>query len=120
MKKEIAELWVKALRDGSYEQAAGRLRKVASDQSITRYCCLGVLCDLYLKETDKGEWIGEVFKIDRTDASNVVLPHQVEYWAGMRTRDGSFAARKNLMIMNDSGASFNEIANTIEKYQEKL
>lgn len=45
MKKEIADRWVAALESGEYKQGQRRLR--CNDE----YCSLGVLCDLYSKET---------------------------------------------------------------------
>ena len=50
MKTEIATLWTQALLSGDYSQAQKQLRK---DDS---FCCLGVLCDLFKKETKTGEW----------------------------------------------------------------
>jgi len=44
MNKRIKKLWVSALRSGKYKQG----QEQTKDQ--TRYCCLGVLCDLYAKE----------------------------------------------------------------------
>jgi hypothetical protein len=44
MNKEIADKWIEALRSGEYEQG------IASLQSGGRFCCLGVLCDLAIKE----------------------------------------------------------------------
>ena len=50
MKKRVKKLWVEALRSGGYKQGRKRLRYGDT------YCCLGVLCDLYRKETGEGKW----------------------------------------------------------------
>lgn len=45
MKKEIADKWIAALESGEYKQGQNVLR---SDDGF--YCCLGVLCELAVKE----------------------------------------------------------------------
>jgi hypothetical protein len=42
MKAELKQKWVKALRSGLYEQGKGRLKSLDD-----RFCCLGVLADVY-------------------------------------------------------------------------
>lgn len=107
MKKDIKKLWVKALRSGKYKQGRGELKTVKG-----RYCCLGVLTDLYCKkykknfqETKKGH--GEL------------LSDKVQAWAGLRCPDATVETReglmKNLSDLNDSGTRFKTIANYIEK-----
>lgn len=116
MKKEVADAWIKALRDGPYQQTVSRLRKVDHAEKVRGHCCLGVLCDLYLKETGQGEWIDNTFKIGGHDLSSTTLPTTVMNWAGMRSHSGNFGGLgKSLMHMNDSGASFKTIADAIEK-----
>jgi len=51
MNKRIKSKWLKALRSGKYEQGKYNLR-----DSENKYCCLGVLCDIYAKENKK-RWI---------------------------------------------------------------
>ena len=46
MNPQIKQKWVDALRSGEYQQTKGRLRKE------DKFCCLGVLCDLYGKENN--------------------------------------------------------------------
>lgn len=43
MNPEIKTKWVEALRSGKYKQGKKSLRSREGD----KYCCLGVLCDLY-------------------------------------------------------------------------
>ena len=51
MNRQIKDKWITALRSGEYNQDSdgGYLK------TCDGYCCLGVLCDLYVKETGK-EW----------------------------------------------------------------
>lgn len=51
MHKEWADKWVAALRSGEYKQGFGELK--ANNNS---FCCLGVLCDIVVKETDSIKW----------------------------------------------------------------
>ena len=46
MNPEVKQKWIDALRSGKYEQGSEKLR------SVSGYCCLGVLCDLYAQEHD--------------------------------------------------------------------
>lgn len=55
MNPEVKAEWVAALRSGDYEQGKSWLRKAGVD-SVQRYCCLGVLCDLSANKGE-GEWI---------------------------------------------------------------
>ncbi len=57
MNQEIKEKWVAALESGEYQQA----RKCLNDG--TGFCCLGVLTDLFIKETKQGKWIPNVVEI---------------------------------------------------------
>lgn len=41
MKAELKQRWLNALRSGNYQQGSGYLNRQE------RYCCLGVLCDVY-------------------------------------------------------------------------
>jgi hypothetical protein len=122
MNKEVAEKWIEALRSEKYSQTAGFLHNPHENS----FCCLGVLCDLYHKETGKGEWgdqgwkfIGENY--DYSDTSSTSLPPSVMRWAGIKYRNGSIeSTNSSLMFMNDSGIPFKKIAEKIEMYQEEL
>lgn len=76
MNVEIKEKWLNALKSGEYEKRTGYLRK------DNQFCCLGVLCDLYNKETGKGKWRKNNFYL-RLDNSSVILPTEVYQWAGL-------------------------------------
>lgn len=122
MKPEIKQKWIEALLSGEYKQANGVLRK------DTNFCCLGVLCDLYRKDTGKGQWeLGDnssfyfVCDIFRDDS---VLPLKVQDWAGMNSNNGLYNLKKDkndfaenaLSSDNDNGRDFIYIAERIKEH----
>lgn len=117
MKYNVMKKWVKALRSGKYKQTQGALKHSDS------YCCLGVLCEI----SNLGEFEGPTY-VTPTDENYVSLPRPVMEYAGMeKTAGGESSFRcevshrpKNLLQMNDSGKTFKEIADTIEKNYKKL
>lgn len=102
--EERRERWAKALESGEYAQTKSRLR------DSTGYCCLGVACDLYGKETGE-EWqplvISKkyVFMGARTS-----LPEEVQDWLGLRDVNGVISPDLTLVHLNDTGSTFAEIA----------
>jgi len=117
--KEAIEEWVEALRSGQYEQGVHHLRN--KDET---YCCLGVVCDLF-KEEVGGEWKEEdnmrnnyTFNIPKSKISyygDEYMPDTVVKYLGL---DEDFL-NDTLTEMNDSGRSFEEIADKIEKELNK-
>jgi hypothetical protein len=71
MDQIVKEKWITALESGEYKQCTGQLSHDGG------YCCLGVLTDLYLKETG-GEW--DMNDILRDDGG---LGSKVREWAGI-------------------------------------
>lgn len=81
---EQKTIWLNALRSGKYLQGKGQLQF----EGINSYCCLGVF--------------QEVCSIENRDGC--YLPHKVI----------PDSIQIDLATMNDSGKSFEEIANYIE------
>lgn len=115
MKKEIAMQWVAALRSGEYRQGAGQLR-TAHDT----FCCLGVLCNLHAQAHPE-----IAAKQDAPKAymgNTAVLPTHVRDWAELVHWDPrvpgctAMASPVALSHLNDTGATFNEIADLIEQH----
>ena len=116
MKPEIKEMWVNALPN--YKQG----KKCLRDQD-DKFCCLGVLCDLYVKETGKAEWDDDSHTILGCEQ---LLPHDVVEWAGLDNENPFYidpehleAAEDNevyLTVLNDRGYTFEEIKQVISKY----
>jgi len=53
MDARVKKMWVEALRSGKWRKAKGQLRK-----STNYRCCLGVLDEVYMEDTDRGAWMG--------------------------------------------------------------
>jgi hypothetical protein len=106
--------WIAALRSGEFTQSRMALREqVRRGTDDMRYCCLGVACEIYRRETGDGEWHGQGFAV--TD--NVVrayLPLVVAEWLGTDTNPkllGDKATKWNDTL----NQSFGVIADAIEK-----
>jgi hypothetical protein len=110
----IKEKWVKALRSGEYKQGKGILR--AGEAS---FCCLGVLCDLYGRDTGE-EWKGGGCEDDDCEeyamsGATALLPVDVQDWAGLGDED-PLVKEHTLSEWNDSqGRDFAAIADLIEE-----
>jgi hypothetical protein len=106
MKPEIKAQWLAALRSGDYQQ--GRSLLHYEDRCEDQFCCLGVLCDLYAKDTgNTWERHGSVCTMHGLDG---MLPPQVQVWAGLE-----YADPMGLAGRNDDGATFEELAAIIEE-----
>lgn len=117
MKKDIAKLWIKALRSGKYKKGTGRLRSISGD----KFCCLGVLCNLHAQAHPEAaatqEYPGRYF------GSSSHLPTNVKNWAGMKTIHGgiyTLGLTTSLSAKNDTGTSFRILANLIEKHVDVI
>lgn len=111
MKKEIKKKWLRALRSGRYKQGKDYLHK------NNKFCCLGVLCDLYAKEK-KVKWRKKVFGECSIDYSTLYLPDTVQKWAGLEDGNPEIETDESvtsLSVLNDNKTPFREIANIIEK-----
>lgn len=103
MHNDIKKQWVKALRSGEYVQGNGCLK-----DSQNKYCCLGVLTDIYNKAHNK--------KNRGYKNRNQVLADNVKKWAGLAHDNPSYNCEfgSSLAEINDNGRSFNFIADIIE------
>lgn len=111
MNKEIKEKWLDALRSGEYEKGKYALRRA------DKYCCLGVLCDLYIKEHDGARWatgVGLGNDVYYLQGFSNMLPHAVVNWAGL---DSSAPVVKDrpLSMENDSSDTFDSVIKMIEE-----
>lgn len=115
MIESVKQLWLKALRSGKYKQGRNNLR------TEDEFCCLGVLCDLYQKETGQGSWEEDIAErkrfLDGTgDDSLKVLPAGVKDWAGVAVGNPDvFGGEDSCAGLNDNGEDFLYIANAIEE-----
>lgn len=95
--------WIAALRSGEFEQMRGSLRFTESTGE-NFYCCLGVACVLR----------GEPF-LDNKETSWTLKPGLNERNLGMVIPGLTEAEADTLATMNDSGTTFPEIADYIER-----
>lgn len=129
MKPEIKQKWIEALRSGEYSQTEGKLH------TPDGFCCLGVLTDLYLKETNQ-QWefhekTGDITSDDyyTFEETDDFLPKSVSDWAGLNTNcpevmtengdfdeesDGDEYLSRELSDLNDNGYNFESIAELIQ------
>ena len=138
MKPEIKKRWIEALLSGEYKQGNGYLRKDIGDDSF--FCCLGVLCDLYIKDVGS-IWCTdlEATKISDSDycfiysVENSIdyafIPEEVMIWSGLTEsdpevthiietidEDGNFEEEnQTLSHLNDIGYKFKRISEIIEE-----
>lgn len=119
MKKKIAKIWCKALRSGEYKQD----QHVLHNKTRNTFCCLGVLCELAVKAGVEVDVI-DIHQMDTVvnyDGDCAFLPESVQKWAGMESTNGWIkGSTRSLSSLNDSGLSFNEIADHIEAHVEDL
>ena len=85
MKADIKTKWIAALRSGQYEQTDMRLRNNEG------YCCLGVLCDLYSRETGEA-WFETSNGDFSMHNSETTLPDKVQKWADLYHQHGAYVA----------------------------
>lgn len=116
MRKHVKELWLEALRSGKYEQTKNLLC-----DSNNRYCCLGVLTELYIAQMKKNRKKAKITKCPAlvggwkkyttdTNEYTCTIPLVVKKWAGLTTGQVSWA-----MHMNDNcNLDFRTIANAID------
>ena len=100
------EKWIKALRSGFYKQTTCYL------QVNDSYCCLGVACDVYEKETGNRLIPGGI-------GENLEDHPEVKDWLGLNTNEGHFRLENGglscLVDLNDvDQLTFEEIADIIE------
>jgi len=117
MNKEIKARWIKALRSGDYKQGRDRLKRNDT------YCCLGVLCDLSVKD-GIGNWNGDRFIGGAEKERVTTLPFVIGQWAGMESGEGpaiklekgvKVFGRSLIYYNDDEKYSFDQIADLIEE-----
>jgi len=128
MKDDIKTEWVARLRnqrEKKYKQGKNVLKQAVSYSDTPEFCCLGVLCDMaeeagvVSSQPDLDDEENTPWEYGNEQGSSVeTLPKAVREWAGIPDgnpmvffEDGI----SSLADLNDSGHSFEEIADVIEK-----
>lgn len=117
MNPEIKQRWIEALKSGQYWQGKNLLKQEDSEGQIT-YCCLGVLCELYLEDYPEafGGWVRTEKGEFSLDSQGAALPGAVREWSGMESSLGGYGGGGALFLDNDTyNKSFGEIAEIIEE-----
>ena len=110
MNPQIKQKWLNALRSGEYQQTQRYLRKEDG------FCCLGVLCDLYIKENNV-EWQHNEVDGYFYENHSFIPPSSVVEWSGSaEKRTKLYGKIGTLARLNDKGSTFNEIADVIEEH----
>lgn len=120
--KKFKPAWLKALRSGQYKRTAGTLCREGEPHDS--FCCLGVAADL-LVLAGQGEWQdnGElVYKGVNGSRCDATLSPSAPKWLS-KVLDADYmgaghleeSMEDRLVKMNDTGRSFNQIANFIEE-----
>jgi hypothetical protein len=111
-----AKLWVDALRSGEFKQG----RRLLRSQGGGEWCCLAVLCEVYRRETGKGEWVSEhamapAFVLDGYTERSYAPPPVAE-WMGLRDDGQSHpSSQAKYVRQNETGRSFEQIADSIAR-----
>ena len=110
MNEQVKEKWLNALRSGDYQQTKFNLRRK------DRFCCLGVLCDLYGKEHNL-EWELVDVGVYRFQNRDLYLSSSVIEWSGLVSENPIVCnGETSLGYLNDNGSTFNEIADLIQEH----
>ena len=127
MNPEVKQKWIDALRSGKYEQGSEKLR------SVSGYCCLGVLCDLYAQEHNT-EWEFRGYEETNLQPKDYwyfgeqseFLPDFVMEWAELKLNcpvvkidveeddEDPWFYNEGLADLNDSGYTFMDLSKLIE------
>lgn len=120
MNGDKLKLWIDALRSGEYPQGTGQLNKTG------KYCCLGVLCEVALKDGVKMEVRTTPTTVDGEtetayDGFGAFPPPAVRKWlevdtAAIRVKYADDTAERTSVVrLNDTyRADFATIADALE------
>ena len=113
---KIIREWVAALRSGDYDQGKGALCKPNVFKGA-KYCCLGVLCEIVYGE-DAWDLPSHRYVYVVKDSSTTYLPLALDKYVlneepDLYSSHGPF--EQVLANLNDTGHTFEEIADRIEK-----
>lgn len=105
--------WLAALRSGEYQQGKGQLCR-EQDDSDPKFCCLGVACMLFMKESS---WKRNGSQKDMWLCAGLAgtAPKKVVEALGLKSSEGMDTWEdEDLAHLNDTGRSFKQIARLLE------
>jgi hypothetical protein len=119
MNQEIKQRWIEALRSGEYQQGKKSLFHCG------KFCCLGVLTDLYIKEhglqwnKDSAVYYGDIEAVLWSfEGEGGTLPRSVQKWSGIDAPNPTILGDGATDHNDNYHLSFNEIAALIEEDKE--
>jgi hypothetical protein len=128
MNISMLKKWIEALRSGEYKQAQGCLIDKTT-YNEPRFCCLGVLSDLYAVDNpNEFTWEGLIFKNKLKDEYSLayLLSSIAKDALGSQKHNGTSVTieevcdREDMYItlagLNDDGFTFDQIADVIEYF----
>jgi hypothetical protein len=117
MKADVKRKWLKELRSGEWVQ--GKLLLMNDKDEA---CCLGVLCDIAMREGIIPCWSQKRYCQHFYVADGRIgdLPSKVRKWAGLKDGNPTIVHplhgnNYSLARMNDNNVSFKKIADIIEE-----
>ena len=127
MNSDIKTKWLEALRSGDYRQGQNVLHQQFGGDK-PQYCCLGVLCDIAVKdgvisapEIVQGDQDG--YHVYEYAGAEEVLPKAVREWAGIsesnptfQDPDEDYTVKTSVADLNDGGKTFTQLADLIEEH----
>lgn len=108
MNQEIKQRWIEALRSGEYKQGYENLYHCG------KFCCLGVLTDLYIKEHGL-QWNQDSADLWSFETEGGVLPRSVMQWSGILEPNPIIGNAQATVHNDQRDESFTTIADYIEK-----
>lgn len=116
MNPEIKTKWTEALRSGEFKQGTRALKR------DDRFCCLGVLCELYRREhADKVSWTtrsrdGRHHEYLDAHVGTSFLPRPVMDWAELQHPDPLLGEDTAVHHNDSAGLTFESIADLIDEH----
>jgi len=111
MNQDILHQWTEALYSGAYIQGIYTLR--SPDNA---FCCLGVLCDLYVK-SNPDQWTLRSNGTYALGGESSILPDKVAIWAGLASTSPEVTYNEEsieIVELNDEkGLDFKTIADAL-------
>ena len=123
-RQSILKRWIEALRSGKYKQGRQRLKR--KDYQDDCYCCLGVLVEVAGGKfaefpTDPDDDFAPYHGKYKEEVCSAALPMKLAMELGMdafgdpvRVPGDLTWHKRSLSFRNDNGATFNDIADTLE------
>src|SRR6266545_5324148 len=134
---DVMKMWAEALESDKFQQVVGLLHCKIDNKTYN--CCLGVLCNLYMKHNPASEarWVhtGPIdpygravykFVSKKSDETpyyecSVYLPQEVSDWAGLYSTNPSTGPqdqRRSFVHLNDvQKLNFKDIATIIRAWE---